>query len=116
MIVSWKRKLYTCIALTALPCLNFMNNVDGEKAFNAVFKEKYRPLIRSVHHYSNYTAEGKKIQFHNTVIIMQNNCVLEFDDRLLRNFARWKTGGFVQELTALVKVSSKKSKADSHWR
>lgn len=85
----------------SLPCLNFVKNVDGEKAFD-VFKEKYRPLIDHVHQYRWYKRKEKKYQFDKTVILMKNNCLVEFDDDYCEILHDGKQDAFVQELTGLV--------------
>lgn len=85
----------------ALPCLNFVNSVDGEKAF-AIFKEKYQPLISHIHQYRWYKRESKKYQFDKTVIILSNRCLVEFDDNYCEILHDGKQELFVQELTALV--------------
>ena len=85
----------------SLPCLNFINNLDGEKTF-AVFKEKYQPLIQHVHQYRWYKRKAKKYQFDKTVIILKNNCLVEFDDDYCEILHDGKQDVFVQELTELV--------------
>ena len=45
-----------------LPNVNFINRIDGEKAFNA-FTEKFSELIVNVHKYRWYKHEKKKFQF-----------------------------------------------------
>ncbi len=84
-----------------LPCVNFVNHVDGEKAF-AVFKEKYQPLIQHVHQYRWYKRKAKKYQFDKTVIILSNNCLVEFDDDYCEILHDGNQPDFVQELTDLV--------------
>lgn len=85
----------------SLPCLNFVNNVDGEKAF-AMFKERYQPLIQQVHQYRWYKRKAKKYQFDKTVILMKNNCLVEFDDDYCEILHDGKQDPFIQELTDLV--------------
>jgi ATPase family associated with various cellular activities (AAA) len=85
----------------SLPCLNFVSDVDGEKAF-AVFKEKYQWLIQHVHQYRWYKRRAKKYQFDKTVILLNNNCLVEFDDDYCEILHDGKQEVFVQELTELV--------------
>lgn len=93
----------------SLPCLNFVNNVDGEKAF-AVFKEKYQHLILHVHQYRWYKRKEKKYQFDKTVILMKNNCLIEFDDDYCEMLHDGKQDVFVQELTELVNQFKEKQR------
>jgi hypothetical protein len=92
-----------------LPCLNFIKNVDGEKAF-AVFKEKYHQLISHVHQYRWYKRKAKKYQFDKTVIIMKNNCLVEFDDDYCEILHDGKQDAFIQELTELVNQYKEKQR------
>ena len=62
-----------------LPSLNFINQVDGEKAFNT-FSERYKDNISRVHRYRWYKLKKKNYQFDRTVVIMKSNCIIEFDD------------------------------------
>ena len=62
----------------AIPSANYIGNIDGEKAFT-VIKEKFGHLIQSVHTYRYYDSRLKKYGFNETYVIMQNNCLLEFD-------------------------------------
>lgn len=84
-----------------LPSLNFTNCIDGEKAFN-VFKEKYASLIKDIHQYRWYQREHKKYHFDKTVIVMNNNCIVEFDDDYCEIMHDGNQPLFVQELTGLV--------------
>jgi hypothetical protein len=93
----------------SLPCLNFVNHVDGEKAF-AVFKEKYQPFIQHVHQYRWYKRKTKKYQFDKTVIILKNNCLVEFDDDYCEILHDGKQDAFIQELTDLVNQFKEKQR------
>jgi len=102
-------KILYLYCFNELPCLNFVNNVDGEKAFE-VFKEKYGSLISKVHQYRWYKRQAKKYQFDKTVIIMKNNCLLEFDDDYCEILHDGKQDVFIQELTALVNQFKEKQR------
>jgi hypothetical protein len=84
-----------------LPSIHFMNQVDGEKAF-AQFKEKYNPLILNIHQYRWYKRKGKKYQFDKTVIILSNNCLVEFDDNYCEVLHDGENDSFVLAVTELV--------------
>jgi len=62
-----------------LPCLDFINYIDGEKTFAAI-KEKFGEQIRHIHQYRWYKRKKKKYQFDRTVIILENNCIVELDE------------------------------------
>src|SRR6187399_2901724 len=61
-----------------IPSANYIGNIDGEKAFNAI-REKFATQIRSVHGYRFFDRQSKKYDFNETYMIMNNNCILEFD-------------------------------------
>jgi hypothetical protein len=84
-----------------LPSLSFINHIDGEKAFG-VFREKYRSLIAHVHQYRWYKSKKKKYQFDKTVIVLTNNCLVEFDDDYCEILHDGLQTGFVEEVTLLV--------------
>ncbi|MFT3703501.1 MAG: AAA family ATPase [Agriterribacter sp.] len=84
-----------------LPSVNFMNNVDGEKAFKA-FCEKYASLISNKHTYRWYKTKKKAYQFDKTVLILSNNCLLEFDDNYCEIMHDGKQEQFLQDITTLL--------------
>jgi hypothetical protein len=84
-----------------LPSIHYMNQVDGEKAF-ALFKEKYADLIQQIHQYRWYKQKGKKYQFDKTLIVLKNNCLLEFDDNYCEVLHDSENESFVLTVTELV--------------
>ena len=84
-----------------LPCMNYINQVDGEKAF-AAFKERFAEKINHMHQYKWYKRKAKKYQFDRTVLILKNNCIVEFDDNYCEFFHDGKDEAFVNEVTALI--------------
>ena len=62
-----------------LPSLNYLNGINGEKAFEAV-REKYAGLVQEVHTYQWYKRNRKKYQFDTTIVLLSNRCILEFDE------------------------------------
>ncbi len=84
-----------------LPSMNYINQVDGEKAF-AAFKEKFAEKINHTHQYKWYKRKSKKYQFDRTVLILHNNCIVEFDDNYCEFYHDGKDETFVNELTELV--------------
>ena len=102
-------KILYLYCFNGLPCLNFINNVDGEKAF-AMFKEKFQHLISNVHQYKWYKRQKKKYQFDKTVVILKNNCLLEFDDSYCEILHDGTQDAFIQELTDLVNLFKEKQR------
>lgn len=83
-----------------VPSVNFINRVNGEKAF-ALFKEKYAALIKDIHGYRWFRQESKKYQFDETVIILKNETIVAFDEHYCEILHNRKSDAFVQELTEL---------------
>ena len=94
-------KIVYLYCFNMLPSLSFMNQVDGEKAFG-VFKEKYAGLILNVHQYRWYKTKRKGYQFDKTVIVLSNNCIVEFDDDYCEIMHDGKQELFVADVTELV--------------
>lgn len=84
-----------------LPNVNFINRIDGEKAFNA-FTEKFSALIVTIHKYRWYKHENEKFQFDRTVIILRNHCLIEFDSGYCEILHNGKEDIFLDEVTALL--------------
>lgn len=92
-----------------LPCMNYISNVDGEKAFTA-FKEKFDAKIDHIHQYKWYKRKAKKYQFDRTVLILKNNCIVEFDDNYCEFFHDGKDEAFVETVTELVNEFKEKQR------
>jgi hypothetical protein len=72
------RNLYL-FCFNSLPSVNHIHQLDGEKAF-AAFKVVYGSQIKHVHQYRWYRPGRKSFVFDKTVVILDNNCLVEFDD------------------------------------
>jgi len=92
-----------------LPCMNYISHVDGEKAFTA-FKEKFADKIDHIHQYKWYKRKAKKYQFDRTVLILKNNCIVEFDDNYCEFFHDGKDEAFVEAVTELVNEFKEKQR------
>jgi hypothetical protein len=84
-----------------LPSLCFINRINGEKAFK-LFKEQYAALITNIHQYRWYKQKKKKYQFDRTVIILSNECIVEFDDNYCEIMHNGQVDQFVTDVTMLV--------------
>lgn len=84
-----------------LPSRNYINQLDGEKAF-AAFRERFADQISHTHHYKWYKQKKKAFQFDKTVLVLKNNCVVEFDEYYCEFFHDGMDEAFVEEVAALV--------------
>ncbi len=94
-----------------LPSLHFINMIDGEKAFNA-FKEKFETLITNIHQYRWYKHERKKFEFDRTIIVLNNNCLVEFDEDYCEILHDGKNEAFIDEVVLLLKKFKERKKKD----
>jgi hypothetical protein len=83
-----------------LPSINYIGGIDGEKTF-AAFKEKFGGLINRIHQYRWYKTKRKKYEFDRTILLLANNCILEFDDDYCEILHNGKDEEFITEVTKL---------------
>lgn len=86
----------------ALPSLNFISGINGEKAFTQ-FTEKYKHLIKDVHQYKYYAQGKKNFDFDKTIVILTNNCIVELDETYCEIFYDGKEQNFVNEATTFIR-------------
>src|SRR3978361_1988873 len=60
-----------------LPSVNYVYSIDGEKAFTS-FCVEYASEIKQVYKYRWFKQEKKKFEFDKTVVVLRNNCLIEF--------------------------------------
>ncbi len=84
-----------------LPSIHFMSHIDGEKAFAAI-KEKFGPRIRDVHQYRWYKLKKKAFQFDKTIVVLDNNSLVELDEDYCELFHDGQQEQFVIELTGML--------------
>jgi hypothetical protein len=92
-----------------LPSLSYIGQINGEKAFE-VFKENFKDLIDYVHQYRWYKKKTKEYQFDTTVIVMKNNCLVEFDEGYCEVLHDGRQQGFLNELTNIVSQFKQKER------
>lgn len=61
-----------------VPSVTVVNNIDGERAYNAVM-EQYGAMVTGIHRYRYFGRGRKKAHFQDTMVVMKNHCLLEFD-------------------------------------
>ena len=62
-----------------LPSLNYIRQIDGEKTFEAL-KEKFGTQIKHIHQYRWFKRKKKQYEFDRTIVVLENNCLVELDD------------------------------------
>lgn len=86
-----------------VPCISFVNYIDGENAFEAV-KEEYKSMIGSVHTYRLYERKKIKTVFDKTLLVLNNECVLEFDKGYCEILHNYSSAQFVNKLVEMLKT------------
>ena len=94
-------KAFYLAVFHTIPSINFIDPIDSEKAFNA-FTTAYADLIVSTHTYRWYEQRRKKYAFDRTLIILKNDCVLEFNAHYCEIMHQGKTDEFVATVTAMI--------------
>ncbi len=92
-----------------VPSLHFRNKIDGEKAFNAI-KEKFSQRIVNTHQYRWFNHKKKKFQFDTTIIILDNHCLLEFDENYCQVLHNNQQSEFLEEVDHIVSQFKEKQK------
>ncbi|WP_462250989.1 AAA family ATPase [Ferruginibacter sp.] len=92
-----------------IPSANYINNINGEKAFAAI-KERFSHLIKSVHGYRYYDTKKKRYVFDETFMIMQNGCVMEFDTNFCEIYHGGMQDDFINDCTSLMKKFKEKQR------
>jgi hypothetical protein len=85
-----------------IPCISFVDDIDGEKAFEQ-FEKKYGVMIESVHHYRSFRRRKKKVEFDDTVVVLKNKCVLEFGYGYCEVLHNYQSNVFVKELVEFLR-------------
>ena len=84
-----------------LPSIHFVGSINGEKAYSA-FKEKFASLVQSEHQIRCFDKKRKKYDFDETIIILNNGCMVEFNDGYCELLHDGKNNALVEDFTALM--------------
>lgn len=93
----------------SIPSANYIGQIDGEKAFDAI-KKTFTHLIKSIHTYRFYDRRLKEYGFNETFMIMHNNCILEFDSNFCEIYHDGLQDDFILECTSLMSVFKEKQR------
>jgi len=93
----------------SIPCISFVGHINGEKAFNAI-KEKFGEMIQSVHSYRSYHRKNLKAEFDDTLVVLNNECVLDFGSTYCEILHSDAVAGFVKELAELLKTFNERQR------
>ena len=94
-------KILYLYSFNVLPNIYFIGQIDGEKAFMAI-KEKFATNIVNIHQTTWYKRKKKRFQFDKTIIILQQNCIVELDDDYCEILHDGKNQELVESIISLV--------------
>jgi hypothetical protein len=93
-----------------LPSVNFVNELDGEKAFSA-FMEKFGWQVKQAHKF-RWFKKKRNYQFDSTVAVLDNNCLVQFDNSYCEILHDGTMDNLVTEITDLVNQFRNRSKRE----
>ncbi len=93
-------KMLYLYSFNALPNINFISDVEGEKVF-AVLQEKFAQSIKNIHRTTWYKRKKKKFQFDKTLIVLQQNCIVELEDDYCEILHDGSDGELVKAIVAI---------------
>lgn len=102
-------KMLYLFRFNVLPSINYISHIDGEKAFN-IIKEKFADRTEDIHQYRWYKRKKKKYEFDATIMVLNNHCILEFDDNFCEILHDGKQRAFVEELTSIANQFKERGK------
>lgn len=85
----------------SVPSIHFTGNINGEKAYKA-FRDKFKDLIRSEHQYRSFQQKQKKYGFRETLLVLANQCLVEFNDSYCEILHNGQEDDFIRDCTVLV--------------
>jgi hypothetical protein len=94
-----------------LPSLHFRKFIDGEKAFQA-FRLKFGNRIVNIHQYRWYSKSKRKFQFDKTVVVLDNQFIIEFDDHYCEVLHNNKQPEFLEQIDQLVRQFKEKQRRE----
>lgn len=83
-----------------LPDINYIGQVDGEKAYQKISTQFADSIVRT-HTYRWYEKKKKKYRFDRTVVVFNNNCVLEFNEECIEVLHDDHGTAFLEQVTQI---------------
>jgi hypothetical protein len=83
-----------------LPSIHYIGQVDGEKIF-ARIRERFADNIKEVHRTSWYKRSRKGFEFDKTILVMDNNFLVELENDYCEIFHDGTQQSLVEEITAI---------------
>jgi len=95
-------KQFYMYCFNAIPSVNLVLGIDGYRALK-VFRETFAADIKHTYQYGVLERKQKKYEYSITLIVMSNNCMVEFGEGYGEILHNGQNTAFVDEVTALVR-------------
>lgn len=92
-----------------VPSISVVSQIDGERAFDAMM-ERYGDMVKQVHSYRCYKKRKKKTEFSDTMVVLNNQCLIEFDSRYCEILYQQDDDALVGSLIQLVQGFKEKKR------
>lgn len=86
-------------SFNGLPSANYVSDIDGERAYQA-FKQEFGELIGNTYRSGWYKRQKKCYEFNQTVVVLNNGCLVEFDNSSCEILHNGAIDAFVNEMTS----------------
>lgn len=104
-------KMLYLYCFNQLPSVNYINGIDGEKAFGA-FQQKFGNRIVRIHRYQWFRRGKNQYQFDTTIAIMDDECLVEFNSNYMEVWHNGTQKAFIDETTALANAFKERRRRD----
>ncbi len=106
---TYRSKMLYIYQFNTLPSIQYIGFIDGEKLFTAI-KEKFASLITSVHQYRSYDRKKNKSHFDETILLLNNQCLIELDEGYCEILHDGKQDDFVAQVIQLASSFKEKQR------
>lgn len=107
----YESKMLYMYRFQTLPSIHFIGQINGEKAFHAI-TQKIADKIVATHQYRWFDKKKKETPFDETIVVLNNNCLLEFDEDYCEILHDGKQDDFIAEVTTIVSQFKKRQRRD----
>ncbi|CAL1520779.1 AAA family ATPase [Chitinophaga sp. MM2321] len=104
--------VYT-IHFNRIPNINNIYDIDGDKAAT-VFAKEFEALITNTYHYTDYDNKKKKYKHNQTLVVLNNDCVIAFWQSWCEILHNGTDIDFVNKVTETVTRFKEKQRREPH--
>lgn len=105
-----ENKSFYLTLFKTIPSIVYFDQIDGERAYKK-FTEQHAGNILKTHTYRWFEHKRKQYSFDRTLLIMDNECILEFNRDYCEIFHREHEPEFVEKVTKFLKQFKERKKS-----